>query len=241
MKRMLLISGAWLGLTASIASAGGISLAWDNCLGGGGVTNRIFTCNTNVGSNDLYVSFDPTTDLSDVNGAEVVVDLQSASNPLPAWWQLKNAGSCRLTSLSAAVGPGSCATSWSGQAVAAIAAYYVTAVLPSIAFNQARILAIAAVPSTDAAPVHPGTEYTAVLIRINNAKTVGTGSCAGCLDQVCLAVDEVLLTTNNSGDLRMSIPPEYWCPGPPGTFVSWQGAPTPTQNRTWGQLKSIYR
>jgi hypothetical protein len=53
----------------------------------------------------------------------------------------------------------------------------------------------------------------------------------------------VLLTSNNSGDNRIVNPLT-------GNFATWQGgaiggagcpAATPTQNKTWGQVKSIYR
>src|SRR5262245_45469495 len=94
MKKLVLVCIAGLALTASVASAGGISLAWNDCLGAGGASNRTFACDTNAGFNDLYVSFDPPVDLSDVDGSNPIIDLQSASTPLPPWWQFKNAGSC---------------------------------------------------------------------------------------------------------------------------------------------------
>ena len=242
MKKTLLLGIAWLALTASIASAGGISLAWNDCLGAGGASNRTFACDTNVGSNDLYVSFDPTVELPDVNGAQVTIYLRSASSQLPAWWQFKNAGSCRLTALSAQPIPGSCADLWGGQATANIAAYLTVVQVPTYSPDFAFILGLVSVPGASAVAVHPGTEYTAMVIRISNAKTVGIGACAGCEGQVCLVLKEVLLATNNSGDLNMRNPIQEDCPGFPGTsVVSWQGSPTPALNRTWGQMKSLYR
>ena len=38
MKILALVIAAWLALTASIASADGFSLAWNDCLGAGGAT-----------------------------------------------------------------------------------------------------------------------------------------------------------------------------------------------------------
>ena len=243
MRKLLLFSLALLALTASIASAGGISLAWNDCLGAGGASNRTFACDTNVGTNDLYVSFDPPQDIPDVIGSNPIIDLHDESSAaLPAWWQLKNAGSCRLTALSAQTITGSCASIWgSGQAVAGIAAYYTTALLPSLPLNWARILGFVSVPLLDAAPVHPGTEYTVLVIRFSNTKTTGLGACGGCQDRICLVLSEVLLATNNSGDFRMRNSIQFDCPGDPGTTVFWQGNPTPTLNRTWGQMKSLYR
>jgi hypothetical protein len=252
-KETLLLSLAWLALTASIASADGISLAWNDCLGAGGASNRTFACDTNVGFNDLYVSFDPPVDVPDVIGSNTIIDLYDLSGPaLPAWWQLKNAGSCRLTALSAQTISGSCADLWNGQGTAGIAAYFVTANAPSLPMNQARILASVSVPIANPVAVHPGTEYTDMVIRINNTKTAGLGACGGCEHQICLELIEVLLTTNSSGDFVLpnpghcgAPPPPGWafcpCPGVPGTFVTWQGSPTPALNRTWGQVKMLYR
>jgi len=253
MRTLLLVSCAVLALTASIASAGGFSLAWNNCLGAGGATNRTFACDTNVGSNDLHISFDPPVDLSDVNGLNAIIDLNVASSPvLPAWWQFKNVGSCRMMALSAPTITGSCNGIWSVPGVPGIAAYLTTAVVPSHPINMARILGTISVPSLDAAAVHPGTEYTAMVIRINNIKTAGLGACGGCQEQVCLELVEIFLSTNQSGDVRIrnpgncgSAPPAGWsyclCPGAPGTSVLWQGSATPALPRAWGQLKSLYR
>jgi len=245
MKKTLLFSVSWLALTASIASAGGIRLAWNDCLGAGGATNRTFACDTNVGSNDLYVSFDPPVDVPDVYGSTVIINLSTSPYPyppLPAWWQFKNIGSCRLTALSAQPIPGGCADPWNGQTSSVgIAAYIVTAALPSMPLHLARIFASVSVPTLNAAPVHQGTEYTVMVIRITNARTTGPGACDGCQQQICLVLNEVILGTNNSGDLTMTNSIQYDCPGDPGTSVSWQGNSTPTLNRTWGRMKSLYR
>jgi len=240
MKNTLRICGVLLALTASAASAGGINLYWNDCGGGSGVTNKAFACNSNSGNNDLYVTFEPNANIPDVNGSNPIIDLQSASSPLPAWWQFKNAGSCRQNSLSAiSVTTGTCFDTWQGQGVPSIAAYYVTAVLPSISVNRARILGSISVPGASAAGVDPGTEYFDLLIRVDNARTEGLGACAGCLDPVCLLLEEVLLTSNNSGDTKLLYPIT-------SNYVTWQGAftwlcSTPTLNKTWGQVKSIYR
>src|SRR5207247_9247495 len=120
-------------------------------------TDRVFSRSSNVGTNDLYISFDPPNAVPDVNGSNPIIDLQSASNPLPQWWQFKNAGTCRAAALAANVGPGSCVDTWGGQGTAGIAAYLTTAVLPSEPPNRARILGSISVPTSFAAPVDPGT------------------------------------------------------------------------------------
>jgi len=85
MKKTLLICGALLALTASIASAqGGMNLYWNDCGVGGGVSGKTFACNTNTGNHDIYASFDPPQVLPTVNGNNHIIDLQSAGAALPA-------------------------------------------------------------------------------------------------------------------------------------------------------------
>lgn len=242
--RIVLVGGV-LALTwgASVASAGGINLAWNDCYGGGGATNRSFACDTNVGSNDLYLSIDPPVSVPDVVFYYATIDLQSASTTMPAWWQFKNVGSCRVGSLIPLNGPpGSCQNQWVGHATASLLAYVVTATLPSMPQNRSRILYTLGVGDPSAAEATAGLEYFAGLIRINNALTVGN-PCAGCQDPVCLVLNQILFYTLNSGDFFVTNPLA-------SNFVTWQGgavggagcpAATPALNRTWGQLKSIYR
>ena len=112
--------------------------------------------------------------------------------------------------------------------------------------NRARIIGSMAVASAFAGQCDPGTEYFSMIVRINAAKTVGTGLCAGCTDPVCVVLNEITITQP---------------PGTPGespkvtnplgsNFVTWQGGAvggagcpgaTPTINKTWGQVKSLYR
>ena len=247
MKKMILIAVGLPLLTASIASAGGLKLAWNECLGAGGLSNRTFACDTNVGNNDLYVSFDPPQDIAGVIGLHAYVDLHDESSAaLPGWWQLKNLFSCRPFSLSAPDIAGSCDSIWSAQRYPSIAAYYVTAVVPTMELDRATILGSVSAPPVDSAAVHPGTEYIAMVIRFDNRKTTGLGACNGCQDRICFVLSQVEILTNNPGSITMRscggrTHDPCPCPGAPGTSVTWQGGASPTLNRTWGQLKSLYR
>ena len=247
MKKTLLITGVLLALTASIASAaGGINLGWNDCVGAGGLVNKNFICNTNTGNNDMYASFDPPQTLTTVNGNNQLIDLQSASAALPDWWQFKNAGSCRLASLIANGGPGTCADPWTGQGAPGIAAYLVTANTPSMPLNRARIIGSIAVASAFAGQVDPGTEYFSMVFRVNNAKTVGSGVCAGCQTAVCIVLNEITITQppGTPGESPKVVDPLV------SNYCTWQGGAvggagcpgvTPTINKTWGQVKSLYR
>jgi hypothetical protein len=244
--KTLLISVVLLAVTASVASAGGINLLWNDCgsLGGGaGVMNRSFACNSNNGNNDLYVSFEPDVNIN-VSNADLTIDLQSAGTVLPAWWQFKSPGTCRQASLSTRVDPGTCFDLWEQQANFSIAAYFTVANAPQIipSPNRARILGSVGT-GFFVSTVRPGTEYFCFQVRINNQKTVGTGSCAGCQEPVCLVLNELRLSTYDSGDFLLYAPLD-------SNFATWQGGAiggpgcpgsTPTLNRTWGRVKTLYR
>ena len=48
--------------------------------------DRSFACNTNTGTtNTMYGSYVIATALDSVNGNEMILDLISASSPLPDW------------------------------------------------------------------------------------------------------------------------------------------------------------
>lgn len=68
MKKILLITGVLLALTATVASAAGINLYWNDCSLGAATTNRNFACTSNTGSNIMTASYDPPAGLTFVNG-----------------------------------------------------------------------------------------------------------------------------------------------------------------------------
>ena len=241
MKKTLLLSAALLALSASIASAAGLNLSWTAC-GASGLANKTFACNVNTGAAEMMVaSYVAPAGTQGITGMEAVIDLQSSTATLPAWWQFKNAGACRQTALAVAPNGAACdGDYWAGQASGGVSAY----ITPyAAAANRARLLIIYAVPSTLAAPVDADIEYFAFTASVSHAKTVGSGSCAGCSDPVCIVLNEIKLTQAvGVGDFRIQNAATR-------NFVTWQGgvvsggcpAVVPTQNRTWGAVKSLYR
>ena len=109
--------------------------------------------------------------------------------------------------------------------------------------RRARIIGSIAY-SGDPVVMAPGTEYYSMRLRINSAKTVGTGACAGCLDPVCVVLNQVRIA-------QPAPDPTYAIENPrDNNFTTWQGGAVggagcpgvvPTQNRSWGQVKSLYR
>ncbi|MBI5170948.1 MAG: hypothetical protein HZA61_15770 [Candidatus Eisenbacteria bacterium] len=245
MKKTLLLSAALLALSASLASAAGINFGWNDCGGGPSSLNKTFACNSNTLSGAVLVgSYIPPAGSSAITGEEIVIDLVSSSASLPAWWQFKNAGSCRQTALSTSAdftsGPFTCADYWTGLAAGGATAY----ITPYAASpNRARLLIIYATAIANAQPVDANLEYYAFKATMSGAKTVGAGACAGCADPVCLVLNEIKLTQPAGvGDYRIQAPAQR-------NYATWQGgvvgggcpAVVPTQNRTWGSVKALYR
>ena len=251
MKRMLLgmsMVAAML-LVASSAFAGGINIRWSDCLIDGGLSYRAFACASNAGSNALVSSFSIDTALPQSSGQEVVVDFISANPTLPAWWEFKNPGTCRLSSLSMNfVIPGSallCVDWATGGASGGIGAYNANlgSIDPSFSGQHRRLVAAIAVPGTALVDLLANTEYFSNNILINNAKTIGTGSCAGCIEPVCIVFNSIKLTTQVAANDRI-----LGAPSVAGSNqATWQGgvgancAAVPTKNATWSQVKSLYR
>jgi len=239
-------------VTLSLPAFGaeGVNLAWNHCFGEGtGVQNLTFACDTNVGSRVMTGSFVPGRDLTDIIGLEIVVDLASASVTLPPWWQFRNPGSCRLFSLKTNPAPDPSdvvCVDWSaGQAQAGLAVYCVSGALcQNPAANAARMLVTSVV--TAGLDLTAFTEYFAFRFGIDNANTVGTGSCAGCEVPVCIVLNSIdIVSRDNLGSRKLTTASQ-----PGSNFIAWQGgavggpgcpAATATHHSAWGEVKSLYR
>ena len=254
MKKVTMLCGLLLALSASIASASGVGLKWNACASDAGLTNKMFACTSNTGSNLLVGTFtlDPAGQgLANVSGNEVIIDLASADPVLPAWWQMFKAGTCRNSSLTMnfVISPSAtnCADWALGFSAGGIGAYNIGQRGP----NTSRIIAAIAVPPTALQNLVGGQEYFSFNVVINNLKSVGTGSCAGCQTPVCIVFNSVNLTTPIlANNIKLTGPSN----GSDSNYCTWQGglgvvtgggsgcpAATPTKNATWSQVKSMYR
>ena len=135
----------------------------------------------------------------------------------------------------------------SGQSAGGIGAYNIGIAGP----NTARVVAALAVPASALADLFAAQEYFSYNLTINNAKTVGTGACAGCTTPACIVFNSVKVTTQVAANDRTLSGPTN---GTDSNFCTWQGgagtdsnrgvgcpAATPTRNSTWGKVKSLYR
>ena len=237
--RMLAVTAAFMVVASAASAAAGINLSWTAC-GAAGVSTKTFACNVNTGAAELMVaSYVAPAGTSGITGMEAVIDIQSSTPTMPDWWLFKNAGTCRQTALAAAPNGAACdGDYWAGQASGGITAY----ITPyAAATNRARLLIIYAVPSNLAAPVDADVEYFAFTATVSHAKTVGTGSCAGCTTPMCIVLNEIKLTQGvGIGDYRLQTAAS-------NNILTWQGESpancltVPVKNRTWGAVKSLYR
>jgi hypothetical protein len=252
MKKVILLCGTLLALTATAASAAqGVNLRWQACFGDGGLFNRSFACNVNTGSHQLVGSFELGADLGSVSGNEIIIDLASDGPVLPAWWEIRAPGVCRNASLSFNTTISALAVNcfdWgNGLSVGGIGAYSIGLAGP----NTARIVAAAAVPPSSLQELFGATEYFSFNAVVNNAKTVGTGACVGCEVPVCIVFNSLNLTTPIAANNRKLTGPTN---GTDSDFCLWQGGgnpggprgtgcpgATPTKSSTWGTVKSLYR
>jgi len=248
MKKTLLIAGALLCLGVSMASAqGGINLSWNDC-GVAGVHQKTSLCTSNTAAPSIMVgSGVPNLPIDLMVAMAAVLDLQTNQAALTPWWNMDTAPAppgCRTGSMSASFdftsGPFTCGDIWSGGATGG--SNYISGFG---ALNRGRIRLVCAVPAPIA--VDNSTENYYFKVTINNAKTVGATGCVGCLDGACIVFNSLELDQNPGvpgGNQTIS--------NPIGSqFIVWQsgggsiagGCPqaTPTQNKTWGSVKSLYR
>jgi len=253
MKKMILISSVMLALTATAAMAAGLNISWGpECASDALVVNKVFACTSNTGSSTMVASFMPTANHELCIAMDAVIDGQVAvgNTVIPNWWQFKNTGACRITggmstNVAFSGSASACVDAWLGGGTPTIDYYgdpvLVAIPVPPVVGPRARIKVGCSVPAALAGAVVAGQEYSAFQIVITNSKTVGTGSCTGCLVPMSWVFNSIVPAyldggVNNSETLIN--PMVNGC-------ITWQGGQlcgeTPTLNKTWGQVKSLYR
>lgn len=224
-------------------SSEALYLTWNDCArNGAGASNLDASCASNAGINRLFCAFTLGAPLDSVVGIEAVVDYQTQVSPLPNWWRF-GPGDCRAGSLNASqdfTGDTTCADFWNNAGVAIIQGF--TAGSPRGGTNQARVLAVASLPSNASRSLDATHMYYAVEVTIDNA---GTDFCGGCLSPACLVLNSIWLRRLPGvagGDILLQSP----APGG-GNLATWLGdgpadcLAVPARRTTWGQLKSLYR
>jgi hypothetical protein len=247
LKKIALIAGALLAITATPAlAAGGMNISW-NDYGSNGLPELASACASNTGTNRLVVTFVPPADMPAFAAFQGELELHSDTVTLPLWWQLRNevaigqTGQCRNGALSASIDFSSfagCEDPYAGQGTGGIGRYTVGFGGP----NRARLNFVFAVPPGSATRLVEGVVYAGVSLNISNIRTTGTGSCAGCNVGVCVRLLNVELLQPPPGA-------SYKLTNPTGQdLVTWNNPrfetcanPCPTTRATWGSIKALYR
>jgi len=215
---------------------GSIHLTWDDCYGGDGGFTKSFACDADVTQPFMLIaSVIPPQGITQYVGHISVFELHFQSSPMPDWWSF---GQCRASNsitASPPAGESSCPDlvdlpQFGGQD------YRIRYQAP----NRARLRSAYAINANFAGPLQ--SDHEAVVLRISVAgdRTTGPNACAGCGIGMCIAFNSLLLDQVDpnlprglvtSGEQQVA----YW--NGQGYFPCY----TPTQPRTWGQLKSLYR
>jgi hypothetical protein len=242
-----------LALTAvtALAQGQGVNLSWGpDCASDALIVNKNFACTSNAGSSTMVASFVPTASHERLLSLEATIVAQTCFDQVISdWWQFKNVGACRLASLSSNVAyPATavnCRDAWAGQGIQLVAydGDPVRGYLPPYVQGiRARIKVGCAVSPEQASAVEGGFEYFAFNLVVNHAKTVGSESCAGCVDPVWWWFEVATVGYLDAGvysEERIGWPTI-------NQMISWQGGwsecvPVATRNKTWGQIKGLYR
>jgi len=98
MKKILLLTGALLALTASLAlAAPGLDIKWSGAtgasycpLGAGNATDAADPCDANDGAHNFSMAFKAPAGLTKVVSETFLVDVQTSAPVLPQWWHLED-------------------------------------------------------------------------------------------------------------------------------------------------------
>src|SRR5690349_19004102 len=98
MKKLLIMTGVLLAVTASIASATGVDLNWNKCLANAGsrVADQSFLCDdsspgagdANLNQFGFYGSVRTGVSIVGVKSWQADVDIQTANPTLDPWWDM---------------------------------------------------------------------------------------------------------------------------------------------------------
>src|SRR4029077_5631493 len=95
--------------------------------------------------------------------------------------------------------------------------YWTTPQVPSGEPSSARVLAIAAVPSTAPIQLTAGTEYYCFKLAISSTKTVGSGACDGCSVPMCILLSKISAVQNDRTQEDLTEPAT-------SNLITWQAA-----------------
>jgi hypothetical protein len=218
---------------SSATLAAGLNLSWNEC-GSSGTLLKQFACNTNSGTDVLVGSCEVSEVIPQLNGQQSEIDVQFLAATVPSWWTFGAAPNCRTAAALEInfdfLANTQCANPWRWISPGFGAILYTPGFNGP---NRARIQAIYVTDPFGYMDLYDENYLFKILLR--HARTVGTGSCAGCEVGATLYFNSVLLTQPAGvGDfvIDTSLHRKY---------AIWQSNPTPARPTSWGAVKSLYR
>jgi len=230
------MAGVLLALSATVASAAGVNLAWTNCRGSGGVTANTNLCGT-TGARSMYASFNPPAGLTQLEGEEVYIKYQESvgpAGPVSCWWNYSTAPSAADL-----VGLPNPPVDANGVPTIACANFYFqgkpgltgAAQGQAPSGNQGEIQAILAFQAGQGAAPTAGDTYAFGFQFKNSARNT---TCTGCSNGVTLTLYRISLTS--SVDPRQEL-----TNADIGNVITYNGGFSKIESRTWGAVKALYR
>ena len=254
MKRSLVACSGLLTLTlvASSAFAVGNTINWGGCLGSGAASNQVFDCVGPGGpyspvlssSHPRWPAGSPSTSIS---------TLQVATPGLDSFWHMNESG-CNSTGLSISAARNTvpntgCLANFTGSTGASVSSLITAYGDGYGGANRAKILVTVARSASSPIAAVAGSNYylSHLTFSLDNASEAG-GTCVGCTYAAAILYQStVMYSVAGAGGLGSeAVPIEIDGPGLGTNCAAINGgsgmcAATPTVNKTWGQLKSLYR
>jgi hypothetical protein len=247
MKKVL-IAATLLTLTASVAAAQGISLNWTQCYPQNTtLINRngaCYTCLPSPTAQRVVASFTAPTTIPDLVSATSIIDIAFATSQ-PDWWKWGTAD-CRPgggTTAPLYLGTQTlCPDFMSGSNLQG------NILVPFNGWKGPNTMRLVIENSRDGIfPITGGGHYVAQQLNLNNnGESIDCNAsptpdpsprCQGCLTAATLALNEVKITPQGSPAIVLTAVNGR-------NFVHYNngvGTPTPTQNKSWGAVKALYR
>jgi len=257
MKKSLLICTALLtlSLAASSAFAVGNTINWGQCIGVGPIPNQVFDCATLGGPYNLVLEIQPPA-LAGWFATDLDLDLQVQAPGLDSFWHMDGAG-CNATGLSISAarntiptaGTPVCSALYTGSTGASVSSLITAYGVGFGGANRARILITVARSASSPITAVAGTDYylSHLTFSLDNASESG-GLCNGCTQAAAIVYNSSTLysVAGAGSNSPEAAPVQVDGPGLGSNCASINGgngtcAATPTLNRTWGQLKALYR
>jgi hypothetical protein len=258
MKKLLVLCAGLMLVASSAFAQTGLHMSWLACPNiAGNAPADDFLCDGNIHS--LYGTVSVAAPVAGVVAMDGIIDYLYVTPDVPTFWQFQ-AGGCNETgvAISAAKPTAGCGTALQNSTIICSAggagcSAFITAYAFGASINQppnrARMLIALARASTSpitmAANTGTNAHYAWNLNFFEDAAEEIGGTCAGCGTGVSLTWNQAVFynTTATTGGEGVAIAISSADPGSnANAFSNCAGcAAVPTRNRSWGQLKSLYR